>query len=174
VKHHIIPLHEWKKRFNPKATRADKELNAPDNVVVLTIEQHAQVHQFLYEQYGRWEDRLAWKGLTGGIGTESILAEKQRLNGSRSGLLIKGIPKSQDHKNALKSASRKRWDSEQGKKEIDKMARNYKVICPSGLVMVIRNLTQFCREHNLPIQNMTHVAKGKRKHCKHYWCEEIG
>ena len=111
--HHIIPRH---------AGGTDH----PDNLINLTIEEHAATHQQLYEQYGRQEDFLAWKGLAGLIGKDDILQAKCSLNSSRPGNLNtfygkkhtmetkrkisekrkghsdnKGIPKSEEHKKKL-------------------------------------------------------------------------
>lgn len=71
-KHHVIPLHEWKRRINPKANRRDKDFNALDNVVWLTLDQHIQVHWLLYERNGSEFDRLAARGLSGHIGKEDL------------------------------------------------------------------------------------------------------
>ena len=49
-KHHIIPKH---------AGGTDD----PDNLVELTIEEHAEEHRKLYEKHGKWQDKLAWMGL---------------------------------------------------------------------------------------------------------------
>lgn len=51
-RHHIIPRH------------AGGTDNA-DNIVELTIPQHAEAHQRLYEQHGRLGDKLAWLCLSG-------------------------------------------------------------------------------------------------------------
>jgi len=59
-KHHIIPRH---------AGGTDD----PSNLVELTVEEHAEAHRVLYEKYGRWQDELAWKGLSGMIGKEEII-----------------------------------------------------------------------------------------------------
>jgi hypothetical protein len=59
-KHHVIPRHEWKNRFGSL-----KGFNSKDNVVILSIEQHAQAHQLLFEQFNRHEDYVAWKVLSG-------------------------------------------------------------------------------------------------------------
>ena len=60
--HHIIPKH---------AGGTDDS----SNLVELTLEEHAQAHKELYEKYGRWEDKVAWKGLAGMIGKEEIISE---------------------------------------------------------------------------------------------------
>ena len=52
--HHIIPKH---------AGGTDD----PANLVELTIEEHAEAHKKLWEQYGRWQDKIAWQTLSGQI-----------------------------------------------------------------------------------------------------------
>ena len=51
-KHHIIPRHAG-------------GTDSADNLVELTIEEHALAHKLLYEQHGRWQDRVAWLSLSG-------------------------------------------------------------------------------------------------------------
>jgi hypothetical protein len=49
-KHHIIPKHAG----------GDDSAN---NIVELTVEEHAEAHRLLYEQYGRIQDKVAYMGL---------------------------------------------------------------------------------------------------------------
>ena len=51
-KHHIVPRHAG----------GD---NSPSNLVELTIEEHAEAHRILYEEYGRKQDLAAYLGLSG-------------------------------------------------------------------------------------------------------------
>ena len=44
--HHIIPKYAG-------------GTDSPDNLIKLTVEEHAEAHRKLYEQYGRWQDRVA-------------------------------------------------------------------------------------------------------------------
>lgn len=104
-KHHIIPLHEWKRRINPKATRNNKDFNAPDNVVWLTIQQHAEAHKWLWEHYGQWEDYYAWQGISSWIGKEEIRFRIAQISGRLGGLKLKGKPKSEEHKRKLAISS---------------------------------------------------------------------
>lgn len=50
--HHVIPKH---------AGGTDN----PDNLVELSVEEHALAHKKLYEEHGRWQDRVAWLSLAG-------------------------------------------------------------------------------------------------------------
>lgn len=71
-KHHIIPKH----------------MGGTDdhtNIIELTIDEHADAHRILYEKYGRWEDKLAWQGLSSQIGKEEILKEIYKENGKKWG-----------------------------------------------------------------------------------------
>ncbi len=45
----------------------------PSNLIELTIEEHAAAHLALYEEHGRWQDKLAWQGLSGQIGKEEVI-----------------------------------------------------------------------------------------------------
>ena len=51
-KHHIIPKHMGGS-------------DEPENIVEITIEEHAEEHRKLYEKHGHWQDLIAWKGLLG-------------------------------------------------------------------------------------------------------------
>lgn len=57
----------------------------PDNLVSLTVEDHAEAHRLLWEQHGKEEDYYAWKGLASHIGKEEIRLQLARLGGHRSG-----------------------------------------------------------------------------------------
>jgi hypothetical protein len=59
-KHHIIPRH---------AGGTDD----PENLVELTIPDHAEAHRILYEKYNRWQDRVAWLSLSG------IMKDQERI-----------------------------------------------------------------------------------------------
>lgn len=64
-KHHIVPKHMGGS-------------DEPSNLVECTVEQHAEYHRKLYEEHGCWQDKIAWKALSGLIGKEDIQAEKAR------------------------------------------------------------------------------------------------
>lgn len=43
------------------------------NLIELTVEEHAEAHRKLWEEYGNIKDYCAWKGLEGTIGKEEIV-----------------------------------------------------------------------------------------------------
>ena len=47
----------------------------PSNLVELTVEEHAEAHKKLYEQYGHWQDKIAWQALAGQIGLDDAIQE---------------------------------------------------------------------------------------------------
>jgi len=47
----------------------------PSNLVEVTIEQHAALHEQLWEEFGFWEDELAWKGLSQMIDRQEIISQ---------------------------------------------------------------------------------------------------
>jgi len=51
----------------------------PSNLIELSVEEHAEAHRLLWEEYQKKEDYLAWKGLAGLIGKEELLAEVNKL-----------------------------------------------------------------------------------------------
>lgn len=90
-KHHIIPKHLGGS-------------DDPENIVELSVEEHAEAHRILYEKYGMRGDYLAWKGLTKQIDKEKIFAETSSIGGSNN----KGKPKSQSHKMNISQSNKGR------------------------------------------------------------------
>jgi hypothetical protein len=57
----------------------------PSNLIQLTIEEHAKAHKKLYDEHGRWQDKLAWEGLAGIIGhEEAVLRSMSKLGRKHS------------------------------------------------------------------------------------------
>lgn len=51
----------------------------PDNLIELSVEEHAEAHRKLYEEHGNWQDYLAWQGLSKRIACEEMAREASRL-----------------------------------------------------------------------------------------------
>lgn len=98
--HHIVPRH---------AGGSDH----PSNIERLTVEAHAEAHRKLYEQYGRWQDYLAWMGLSGRIGKEEAI--RIVLSNTHKGKILSG-----EHLEKLRRANtgRKREFSDAHKQKL--------------------------------------------------------
>jgi hypothetical protein len=58
--HHILPRHMG-------------GTDEPENLIELTIEEHAEAHRILYEQHGHWQDYCAWQALSGQISNQDAI-----------------------------------------------------------------------------------------------------
>jgi hypothetical protein len=131
-KHHIIPKHMG-------------GTDEPSNLVLLTVEEHAEAHRKLFEQYGKKQDELAWKGLLGLIDKEEMSRELASLNG-------------------------KKW---LGKKHSESTKlKTWKIITPEGTSFIVDNLVEYCRYNNLNHSKMTSVKKYGYLH-KGFYCEKV-
>ena len=96
--HHKIPRHMGGK-------------DDPENLVELTVEDHAIAHKVLYGLHGKEEDRIAWRMLSGQITARQAnsaaisasltgrkLTQEHKLNISKS---TTGISKSKAHSDAI-------------------------------------------------------------------------
>ena len=124
--HHIVPRH---------AGGTDD----PSNLVKLSIEEHAEAHRKLYEQYGRWQDSLAYRALSGMIGNEEVILESISHKGERNPMYGKHhspetrkkisekqllsqsmFPRShtEDTKKKMSESSKKGWDGNDVRREL--------------------------------------------------------
>jgi len=56
----------------------------PENLIEVTVEQHAELHFAAYLKHGRWQDWYAAMGLAGIIGKEEIVKAQQVYGGTIS------------------------------------------------------------------------------------------
>lgn len=117
-KHHIIPKHMGGS-------------DDPSNLVELTVEEHAEAHRVLYEQYGRLQDKLAWLGLSGQIGKEEIIKLLLVENGKRRG----AANVASGHWASLQSDAGKIGGAVSGKKHVE--SGHWKEVCKLGGAKVI-------------------------------------
>jgi len=140
-KHHIIPKH---------AGGTDD----PSNLVRLTVEEHAEAHRLLFEEHGRWQDKVAWQALSGRIGKEEAI----RLTQVNSGYertpehrkMVSERNKGYKHtpeaiaKIAKRSQERAKSGQYHNKEAVDKLRKAYynqpKLTCPHCGIKMIRNL----------------------------------
>lgn len=138
--HHIIPRHMG-------------GTDDPSNLVKLTIEEHAEAHKKLWEEHGRWQDKIAWQTLSGQKTNAEAILEAQRL-----GQLGRKHSDETKRKIGIKSVGR------------TSQSKWWIVVTPEGDRLEIRNLQEFCRTNGLDQSNMIAVSKGRLKKHKGYSC----
>jgi len=167
-KHHIIPRHIG-------------GTDDPENIVELTIEEHSVAHRKLYEEHGRWEDMLAWKGLSGQIGKDELIQEMYKWRKGhlgikhtgdlrRFGMATKGTKLTKEHKAKIDPTGRKQPQSQKDK-VAEALSKEYIITDPQGKIYHIKNLRKFCTEYGLDQGNMTRVSKGIIKKNKGWLCK---
>ena len=144
--------------------------NDPDNLIELTVTEHAAAHKRLFELHGKIQDYVAWQGLEGRISKEEairILASRPHTDEHKANIskALRGKPKTDDHKQALRkqkvwtvegkqrlaeaSSSRKNMlgkkQSAEAKLRISLAAKNRPdVECPHcGVLMGINNAKRY-------------------------------
>ena len=152
-KHHIIPRH---------AGGSDD----PANLVELTVEEHANAHKLLYEQEGRWQDKLAWQALSGQIsmseasklatlkggdkGRENLTEEGRKSHSARATRVNLARTPEQ-----LKEIGRKISVSMKGKRTLK---HTYTVVSPDGAQHIVDDLITFCNYNSLSKSKMYSIA----------------
>lgn len=120
-KHHIIPKHMGGS-------------DDPSNLILLTVEEHAEAHRQLFEKYGCWQDHVAWKALSGILPKQEIIKEiqknanKGRIPSSETrekmSLAKKGRKISKDHAEALHTGRKNSKNSKEHIEAIRKVKLN--------------------------------------------------
>jgi 5-methylcytosine-specific restriction endonuclease McrA len=110
--HHIVPKHMGGS-------------DDPSNLVELTVEEHAEAHRKLYEQYGHWEDNCAYLALSGQIGQDEAMFIARSKGGKK--------PMSEESKAKLRASCKLRTERqrangilEKANKQRSKTQKGYK------------------------------------------------
>ena len=111
--HHILP-------------RSAGGTNNPENLVKVSVEEHAEIHRCLWVYSERWQDKLAWKAITGRIKCEDVIREASKLANtgkkySKEVLIQRGIAISK----AKKGKSIKPRSEEGNRKTSETLKRKY-------------------------------------------------
>jgi hypothetical protein len=127
-KHHKVPRHAG-------------GTNDLDNIVLLTVEEHAEAHRLLFEQYGRWQDELAWLTLSGQVPHAEAhhLGRKMRMKGNQTFLgkthgdvakakisaANKGRKFTIEHKQKLSEARRNRVTTDETRRKLSESMKGH-------------------------------------------------
>jgi hypothetical protein len=125
----------------------------PSNLIKLTVEEHALAHKKLYEQYGKREDYIAWKMLSGQMKMGQLLIEKAKLGGKITALkkVHTGMVRSKETKEKMRKkklgVARSKYSVN---KQIDTMKkRDAYITRPDGTTIYVENLRKYCRDNQL-------------------------
>lgn len=163
-KHHIIPRHMG-------------GTNEPHNLVKVNTTMHAFLHKCLWEEYGKREDFIAWKMLSGQITRGDIRVGAKHSEESKELIRQKAIGrKASTNTKEKMSVSRKKWKHkpESIQKWADAQAKEYVFIGPNGDIIKFRNLNKYCRDNNLCRVSLRNVAtgyKGKTEYKGYKLCQ---
>ena len=167
-KHHIIPRHMGGS-------------NHTSNIVVLSVEEHAGAHRKLYEEHGKWQDKIAANMLSGQIKSDDVRREISRArmlndNPMNNPESVKKMLETRKWYKPSQETKEKTSASCKGKKKsnTDNMNKSklktYLVTTPAGEELIINDMPKFCSTNNLHASLMYRVASGNRKTHKKFRC----
>lgn len=109
---------------------------------------------------------LNWLGKTHSKETKKLLAIKNTgSNNPRYGIIV-----SEETKNKMSKAHYGKKNHFYGKhhtkETILKKSKSYELMSPTGELFEGKNISNFCREHNLSVSHISQVLNGKRNHHK--------
>ena len=177
-KHHIIPKHIG-------------GTNDSSNLVLLTIQEHAEAHRKLYDEFGRWQDYIAWKSLSKQMNSAEatklaqILGNLGKITSDETKQKLRNINLGKKHseetklKQSLANKGKIPYNkgvpntTKQKDKISEKLSKLWEVVYPNGKIIRIKNMDKFCKENGLFKSNMYKVAYGKQKHHKGFTCKQL-
>lgn len=147
-KHHIIPKHMG-------------GTNDPSNLVELTVEQHAEAHRLLYEQYGNWQDYVAWQGLAK-LDANFDAAKQAIIEGGRKGAAKSNLRWKDPTQRALASKKMKEVCANREKTWNGKL---YEITHPDGTVEKVKGLRQWCMDRGYNANAFANASlRGNKTH----------
>jgi hypothetical protein len=83
----------------------------PGNVVELSVMRHAMWHYASWKLWGRKEDWLAWRGLSGYLGKEDIILESSKMGGRKAAEKLNLHPNTIENRKSLGKSNAKKLNS---------------------------------------------------------------
>lgn len=152
-KHHIIPRHMGGS-------------DDPDNIIELTIDEHAEAHRKLYEEHGRWQDKLAWQGLAKLISKEEHVAQLLREAGKKGADIVNsnGGWRTKNPEAAVRF-KRDFMKNRNHSGENNPCAREYLITSPDGTTEKVKSLKTWCESKDLNYNSFhKQCVKRERSH----------
>lgn len=154
-KHHIVP----------KYLGGD---DSPINIIELSPEEHALAHKKLWEEYGNWQDHLAWKGLSGLISGDEC-QRQAIIEGSKKGNLTTN--------SKYPKGTRKNWNRGQqnpvGKSgSKNAYSKTYVMQTPRG-TEIVSCLSSFCMQEGIKYNSFHKTVIERKRNWNGYYLIEI-
>ena len=146
--HHIIPRHMG-------------GTDDPSNLIELTPEEHAEAHRVLYEEHGRWQDRVAWIGLAG-LATKAEHVAMLLSEAGKKGNAMRSSNKGKKY-NRTKSGNYK-----DRKGANNPAAKEFTVVHPDGTQEQVKALKTWCESKGLNYNSFHNQCVGRKKSHKGY------
>lgn len=160
-KHHIIPRHIG-------------GTDDPDNIIELTPDEHAEAHRTLYEEHGRWQDKLAWQGLAGLSSKEDHIAELLSEAGKTGAAIVNA--NGGWRTNNPEAAARFKHDFMKHRNhsgENNPCAREYLITHPDGKTEQVKSLKTWCESKNLNYNSFHAQCVGRKSQHKGYSVKKL-
>ena len=161
-----------------------------DEIVTLTLEEHAKEHKRLYKLGGHWKDKVAYEGLSGQIPSKDVIMKVYSENGKKNVHMLHTPEMKAKAAEATRKANTGRklspehlaatrtWGMKQSQHQKDTvreaLSKNWIIITPTNNQFQVRNLHKFCKENNLDQGNLHKVSTGILKQHKGYRCIKTG
>jgi hypothetical protein len=158
--------------------------NHSSNIVTLSVEEHAEAHRKLYEEHGKWQDKIAADMLSGQIKSDEVRRELCRArmlndNPMNNPESVKKMLESRKWYKPSVETKAKTSASCRGKKKsnTDNMNKSklktYFITTPDGEELIINDMPKFCSTNNLQASLMYKVASGNRNTHKKFKCSLV-
>jgi hypothetical protein len=147
-KHHIIPKHMGGS-------------NDPSNLIELTPGEHAEAHRLLYEEYGHWQDYVAWQGLAK-LNENFDAAKQSIIEGGRKGAAKSNL-RWEDP--AEREKASKKMKLVCATREKTWRGKTYQVTHPDGTIEIVEGLRQWCLDRNYNANAFANASlRGNKTH----------
>ena len=147
--HHIVPKH---------AGGTDD----PENLIRVTVEEHAELHFARYLQYGELGDWLAYHALSGQIENQELLYLKNQLGGYTTAVKHSDSLSSWGRKGGISSSSRKKKSSETNL-ALGRLLKPVELTNAEGEKFIYPSVKEAALDKNLHRPNLSNTLTGKRK-----------
>ena len=138
--HHIVPKHMG-------------GTDDPNNLVELTVEEHAEAHRKLYEQYGHWEDNCAYLALSGQIGQDEAMFIARSKGGRK--------PMSEESKAKLRASCKLRTERQRANGVLEK-ANQKRSQSMKGIVRTPEHINNWVESRKGHIVTEEHKEKTRK------------